>query len=578
MVPRATGAKTDGVVYAAVVSTVQTPAPPRADVDALLGRLDRHKDRWVEVSCEGRVRYLEHCIRGVLDVSDAWVREACSRKQIDPGSPDAGEEWLSGPMTTIRTLRLYADALRHDGSPRPPGTRPGPGGRTIARVFPTDLIDRFLYYNITGDLWIQPGRPASQGRIYREKAAGRPSKGKVTLVLGAGNIASIAPLDVAHKLFVEDQVVVLKMNPVNEYLGPIIERAFSSLVDDGYLAITYGDKEAGQYLCRHDLVSTIHLTGSDRTYDAMVWGETPDEQARRKSAAEPLLTKTFTAELGCVTPVIVVPGDWSSTNLTFQARHVASMVAHNASFNCTAAKALILPRDWSLRGAFLDRLREEMKRAPARYAYYPGASERYREFCDRYPQAEPLGEGDGVPWTLIAGVDPDVDDYALSREAFCGVLAEISLPGEDPASFLDSAVGFANERVWGDLSCVVLVDRATRQAHAGAFENAIARLEYGGIGINAWTGVNFGLGATSWGPFPGNRPEAIGSGIGTVHNSFMFDHPEKSVVSAPFRIRPKPVWFAGHRSLDTLGRLLTRFEASRSLGALIRIAAAGLRG
>ncbi|MDX1388476.1 MAG: aldehyde dehydrogenase family protein, partial [Acidobacteriota bacterium] len=533
---------------------------------------------WVEVDCEGRVRYLEHCIRGVLDVSETWVREACRRKQIDPVSPEAGEEWLSGPMTTIRTLRLYANALRENGRPKPAGLRPGPGGRTIARVFPTDLFDRFLYYNITGDLWIQPGQPASQGRIYRDKAAGRPSPGKVTLVLGAGNIASIAPLDVAHKLFVEDQVVVLKMNPVNEYLGPILERAFGSLVDDGYLAVTYGDKETGRYLSHHDLVSAVHLTGSDRTYDAIVWGETPEEQNRRRSSGDRLLDKTVTAELGCVTPVIVVPGNWSSSDVDYQARHVTSMVAHNASFNCTAAKVLILPRDWSLRGTFLDRLRVEMRRAPARYAYYPGASERYREFRDRYPQAEPLGEGDGVPWTLIPDVDPDADDYALTREAFCGVLAEVSLPGEGPAPFLDAAVSFANDRIWGDLSCVVLVDGATRRAHATAVDDAIARLEYGGIGINAWTGVNFGLGATSWGPYPGNAPEKIGSGIGAVHNSFMFDHPEKSVVSAPFHIRPKPVWFAGHRSLDTIGRLLTRFEAKRSLGALIRIAAAGLRG
>lgn len=569
-----------GLVYAALVSTIRTSTPPRADVDALLGRLDRHKDRWIEVSTRGRVRYLEHCIRGVLNVSEAWVREACARKQIDPDSPDAGEEWLSGPMTTIRSLRLYAKALRQNGCPRPPGMRAGPGGQAIARVFPTDLIDRILYYNMTGEVWIQPGRPATQGRIYREKAEDQSSAGRVALVLGAGNIASIAPLDVAHKLFVEDQVVVLKMNPVNEYLGPIIERAFSSLVDDGYLAITYGGKEAGQYLCLHDLISTIHLTGSDRTFDAMVWGEGPDEQARRKSAGDPLLSKTFTSELGCVTPVIVVPGDWSSADLEFQARHVASMVAHNASFNCTAAKALILPRGWSLRDTFLDRLREEMKRIPARHAYYPGALDRYRDFCDRYPQAEPLGAGgeDVVPWTLIPDVDSNNDDYALTHEAFCGVLAEVSLPSQDSTSFLDAAVGFANDRVWGDLSCVVLMDGATRRAHTQRFDEAIARLKYGAIGINVWTGVNFGLGVTSWGPFPGNTPEDIGSGMGAVHNSFMFDYPEKSVVSAPFRIRPKPVWFAGHRSLDTLGRLLTRLEAERSLGTLIRIAAAGLRG
>ena len=35
-------------------------------------------------------------------------------------------------------------------------------------------------------------------------------------------------IDSLSKLFVEDKVVVLKMNPVNEYIGPIIEDVFHS--------------------------------------------------------------------------------------------------------------------------------------------------------------------------------------------------------------------------------------------------------------------------------------------------------------------------------------------------------------
>lgn len=36
----------------------------------------------------------------------------------------------------------------------------------------------------------------------------------------------VAALDIAHKLLVEDQVVVCKMNPVNAWAGPFI-RCFS---------------------------------------------------------------------------------------------------------------------------------------------------------------------------------------------------------------------------------------------------------------------------------------------------------------------------------------------------------------
>ncbi len=47
-------------------------------------------------------------------------------------------------------------------------------------------------------------------------------RGKLALVLGAGNVASIAPLDVLHKLFIENQVCLLKLNPVNDYLHDLL--------------------------------------------------------------------------------------------------------------------------------------------------------------------------------------------------------------------------------------------------------------------------------------------------------------------------------------------------------------------
>jgi hypothetical protein len=46
------------------------------------------------------------------------------------------------------------------------------------------------------------------------------------------------------------------------------------------------------------------------------------------------VTRRITSELGCVTPVIVVPGAWSPGELAYQAENVATMVAINASCNC----------------------------------------------------------------------------------------------------------------------------------------------------------------------------------------------------------------------------------------------------
>ncbi len=562
-----------------IVAPPAAPETPTSEIDRIVERLAARKDAWVRVGIEQRIEYLRGVIDGVLAEGEAWVAEACRHKGIDPASPLAGEEWITGPMVTVRNARLLIRALRAGGQPKPHSIREE-AGRIIARVFPEGILDRFLYYDMVGEVWIEPGKPATQGEIYRRKAAGEFPPGRVTLVLGAGNIASIAPLDVLYALFAEDKVVVLKMNPVNDYLGPILERALGALVRDGFVALAYGGAEVGEHLARHPDVDTIHMTGSDRTYDAIVWGADSDERARRKAEGRPRVDKPFSAELGNVSPVLVVPGDWSEADLRFQARHVASMVAHNAGFNCNAARVLVLPKSWDRRAAFLERVRAELAATPPRRAYYPGAFERHRAFLERYPNAVVVGRADDgvVPWTLIPDVPPESGEYALRTESFCGVLSEVSLEGDDPEAFLDHAVRFANEKIWGTLSCAVLIKGRTVRAHTAAFRRALAHLRYGGIGVNVWPGVNFAMGTTSWGAFPGHTKEQIGSGQGVVHNTYLFDHPERSIMYASFRIWPKPVWFAKHRTLDVVGKHLARFEGTRSPWSLVRLGIAGVAG
>ena len=164
-------------------------------------------------------------------------------------------------------------------------------------------------------------------------------------------------MDVITKMFNEGKACVLKMNPVNAYLGPFLERAFADAIRAGYLAVVYGGAEEGAYLAGHAGVDEIHLTGSDRTYDQIVWGPPGPEREARKRDGRPSLTKPVTAELGGVAPVIVVPGPYSDKELAFQAEDVASGLTFNASFDCNANRVVVLPRGWSRRDEFLGRLR-----------------------------------------------------------------------------------------------------------------------------------------------------------------------------------------------------------------------------
>lgn len=545
--------------------------------DILLNRLVDRTAAWEALGPRDRAVLLRRCADAMVSVAPDWVRAGCAAKGVDPGSVLAGEEWLAGPMTAIRGVRLMAETLERlpDLIPVPMMTRED--GRQVATVFPRGTFDRMLYLGMKGDIWIQPGRPASRARAYRGERAGGEG---CTLVLGAGNVSSIGPLDALTMLVVENRVAILKLNPVNEYLEPIFAKAFAPLVDAGFMGIVRGGAEVGATLCHHPLVDRVHLTGSRRTFDAIVWGSSEEERARRRQAQDPVLAKPVTAELGCVTPVLVVPGPWSDEDLDFHARHVAGMVANNASFNCVAGKVLVLAGRWPLREAFLARVSAALARTPGRRAYYPGASDRYGEFLRRYPGAQALGPaGEGVvPWTLIPDVPAVRGEYALSTEAFCGVLATVGIDAAEPDEFLAKAVPFANDAVDGTLSCVLLVHPQTRRAHAAAFDRAVSALRYGGIGINVWSGVLFAIGVTSWGAYPGHTPEDVGSGIGVVHNSLMFDYPEKSVITAPFRMWPTPLWFADHRNLADVGRHMTAFERQPSWGKLPAILSAALRG
>ncbi len=555
---------------------------PLTEVDALVARLAARKHDWTKVGTDERAVLLEKCIEHTLGVAHAWVRAACEAKGIALDSPRAGEEWLGGPMTTVRNLRILAEAMRAGGEPELPAVRARPDGQLVARVFPQNLIDRILFTGFSADVWLEPGMPATQGAIYRAKRrnGGAEATGKLSLVLGAGNVASIGPMDALYKLFVEDEVVIVKTNPVNAYLQPFWEEAFRPLLAAGFYGVVRGGADVGGHLCHHPEIETIHMTGSDRTHDAIVWGGTRAEQEANKAAGTPRLTKTITSELGAVTPCLVVPGQWSEAELKYQARHVAGMVANNASFNCNACKVVVTARGWPQRERFLALVREALEATPLRKAYYPGAQQRYQGFLDHYPNAEALGERtrDVVPWTILPDVADDATEYALTNEAFCGVLAEVTLEANDPASFLQEMVEFANERCWGTLSCMVLIHPETERAHQASFDRAIADLRYGGIGVNVWAGLVYGLVTPTWGAFPGHPLEDIRSGRGVVHNALLLDHPQKSVVRAPFVIKPTPVWFADHRTTHTLGEALTRFEARPSLLGLPGVVSKALRG
>jgi hypothetical protein len=541
----------------------------KIELDQAIEILQDNKERWARLPVTRKAELLEKLIQGVLSVSGRQVTTALEAKGIAPNSIESAEEWLSGPLIVLRNLRLLKQSLveiARYGIPSIPGDKihTRSDGQVVVDVFPGSLFDKLLYTGFHADVWMKP--EVTLETLHETIASfyrlSQP-QGKVALVLGAGNVSSIGPLDAVYKLFVEGQVCLLKLNPVNDYLGTFIEESFAPLIQEGYLRLAYGGAEVGSYLCEHPGIDGIHLTGSSKSHDAIVFG-VGDEGEDRKRTNLPRLKKRITSELGNVSPVILLPGEWSEGDLKFQAENIATQLTNNAGFNCNAAKVLVTPATWDKRNFFLDALRKTLTQIPERRPYYPGALSRHARFIEAHPEAEILGKKSeaGIPWTLIPGLDPErKSDICFREEAFCGIIAETPLSASDAADFLFKAVTFSNDILWGTLNACIIVDPETQAELGSLLDHAVSALRYGSIGINHWPAISYALGSTTWGAYPGHTLDDIQSGIGVVHNTLMFDKPQKSVIYGPFRIRPKPPWFVTHKSAHKLAPILAQFEA-----------------
>ncbi|MBX7112841.1 MAG: aldehyde dehydrogenase family protein [Myxococcaceae bacterium] len=558
-----------------MVTAPRSPPPTSAsEIDAAVKRVKAAAKEFAALPVGDKVALLQRMRLGYGEVAEEAVRLGCQAKGIDFESEDSGEEWLANAMITARIMRLTEEALRdveRYGAPRIPDAhiRELPDGRVAIKVFPANTFDSVLLPHHDGEVFMQKGVTRANLDEHRAVFYKKPHDGRLCVVLGAGNVASISSTDCVYKMFVEGCVCVLKMNPINAYLGPLFERAFAPAIARGFLAIVYGGSEQGAQLANHGLVDELHMTGSDKTYDALVWGTQPQEVADRKARHAPVLTKTVSSELGNISPVIVVPGPYTESELSYQARSIAGMVFNNASFNCVAAKLLVTCQAWEGRRKLLDGIETHLKRAPTRLAYYPGAVERWQRFIDGRPHVRVIGEASEgrLPFALLTDVDAsNPNEKVFSEEPWCTVLSETSLPAPDTVGFLRDAVRFVNDRVWGTLCATLIVHPKTLAdpLTGAAVDQAIDALRYGSVSLNSFSGAVFAIGSAPWGGHPSSTPQNIQSGSGVVHNTFMLEKSEKFVLRAPLKTYPIALWLPGHRSLKEMGRKLLDFEMSPS--------------
>ena len=551
-----------------------------------LDELSSQAETFARLPVDEKARLLRACTDGLAAASPAWVADACRAKGLDKNG--SGEEWLAGPLPAVRMaflLEKSLQAIHRDG--KPPlgtGTFTGPEGRLAIELFPTSAFDRVLFASFRGYAIMQTGVDIDEARRRQAGFYSQPHpEGAVSLVLGAGNVSSIPPMDVFSKMFIDGHVCLLKMNPVNAWVGPHLERGLEPLISRDFLRIVYGAADVGASLVYDARVSDVHITGSDKTHDAIVWGPPGPDRERRIAENRPLLDKPIASELGNIGPVAIVPHAYTDDELRFQARNIVTMVTNNAGFNCNAAHVIITSAAWPQRQQFFGLVGEALAAIRPRNAYYPGARDRHSALTAGRKRVEYFGTpSDGqLPWTLVRDIDAtDANDRAFHTEPFCGLVSETTLAASNPVAFLESVTRFANETLWGTLNACLIVPPSLERdpTFKTALDRALIELRYGTVGINHWPAIGYGATSLPWGAYPGSPLTDIQSGRGWVHNTYMLEGIDKAIIRGPLRVRPAPAWFSDTHASARLGPMLVDIQANpawRKVPGLVIRALAG---
>jgi hypothetical protein len=531
-------------------------------IDSMIQRLLDAPVRKHGLSLERRIDLCRSCVETLMPTVDDWIDAGARGKQCPNRVDVMAEELLSGPLIAVRLLRLleqsFSDLLLY-GHTRLPQAEALPyerriHGKSMLPIFPTlSLWDRLIFRGISADaILMERAEPRKRhSDLYRQLQD--TSVSKISLVLGAGNVSSVPFSDAIHKSLVCGHQVILKMNPVNAYLKPIFERAFAPLFQEGLLVAIEGDSQVGQALVDHPDVDDVHLTGSAHTHDRIVWGDDPREILARKEAGTPRLTKPVTSELGNVSPWIIVPGVYSTKELTSQAMHLAASITNNAGFNCLATRVIVTCQNWPQRREFLRLLQQNLQSIPKRPAYYPGALERYRRFTQTNIDPDDSG---CLPYRLLESQSIDQNPLVFQEESFTCVCVETPLASQTASEFLDEAVALCNLRLPGTLCASVSFPKLFVEQKRRIISQALGTLRYGCVSVNQWSALAYSLLTPPWGGAPGASLEDAQSGIGQVHNTYLLERVEKTILYGPLVNFPKPVWFPGHRNALRVGREL----------------------
>ena len=531
----------------------------KLDIDRFITTLRTKSKEFNSINNLQLASMLEETISNIKEVSFFWAT-ICSDNKGTTKTPAEGEEWLGGPFASVLATQYYIKSLTNDEDLT---KKKYNSEENSYKVFPNNFTERITFPFIDAKVIFNKSMSFDDINKYRGFSKRYDIDPSITLVLGAGNFSSIPYLDVLYHLITRKSVILLKLNPVNEYLKPVFEKVFRNFIERGYIIVTTGNIDESKYMASHPGINHIHLTGSDKTFEDIVYGRELTEKERKSKSLSKINNKPITSELGNVTPIIIHPGKWSTSDIKYQARKIVTAKLNNNGFNCIAAQIVVLPDGWGQTDTLIKYVKHYMSKAKERKAYYPESIERLEklEKDKGYERVNALSCTTPHLTREIKAYSKFEIDEVWSSTIYFKKIEYTSI--ED---FARKAIDYCNEELWGNLGVSVIIKDHDRKFNNHITNLYIDKLKYGTIAINEWAAIGYIIPQLPWGGFPGNRDNDIQSGQSVVHNSMLFESPLKGVVNTKFRISRliDPPWYVTNKKARRLFKNLTYYQIENS--------------
>ncbi len=531
----------------------------KLDIDRFITTLRTNSKEFNSISNVQLASMLEETISNIKEVSFFWAT-ICSDNKGTTKTPAEGEEWLGGPFASVLATQYYIKSLTNDDDLT---EKKYNSEENSYRVFPNNFIERITFPFIDAKVMFNKSMSFDDINKYRGFSKRYNIDPSITLVLGAGNFSSIPFLDVLYHLITRKSVILLKLNPVNEYLKPVFEKVFQNFIERGYIIVTTGNIDESKYMATHPGINHIHLTGSDKTFEDIVYGRELTEKERKSKSLSKNNNKPITSELGNVTPIIIHPGKWSTSDIKYQARKIVTAKLNNNGFNCIAAQVVVLPDGWGQTETLIKYVKYYMSKAKERKAYYPESIERLEnlEKDKGYERVNALS-------CVTPHLTREIKAYSKYEidEVWSSTIYFKKIEYTSVEDFANKAIDYCNNQLWGNLGVSVIIKDHDRKFNKHITNSYIDRLKFGTIAINEWAAIGYIIPQLPWGGFPGNRDNNIQSGQSVVHNSMLFESPLKGVVNTKFRISRliDPPWYVTNKKARRLFKNLTYYQIENS--------------